>query len=217
MKTTTLVWLGAGLLGAFVAFGATAVERPPGMELTFGNDTTPAAATLFKALSVSSVESYVDWAGVEPKENHWDWRKWDAQVATLQRAGLKWVPFLIAGPAYAAPLWFQNGFSSHFFQCLEHSQTSRMQSIFNPNLRPQVERFIQALAKHYATSNIIASVLLGITGIYGESIYPAGPEGDWPERLTGPYHNITVGGLATPMLWRPFTKPCGDTMATSRR
>jgi len=32
-------------------------------------------------------------------------------------------------------------------------------------------------------------VLLGITGIYGESIYPAGPQGGWTAKLTGEYHN----------------------------
>jgi hypothetical protein len=39
-----------------------AVTRPAGMELTYGNDAGAADAALFKALSVSSVESYVDWA-----------------------------------------------------------------------------------------------------------------------------------------------------------
>jgi len=92
------------------------VERPAGMELTFGNDATPADAALFKALSVTSVESYVDWAGVEPEEGKWDWSKWDKQVAALKAAGLKWVPFLIAGPAYATPLWFQRGPHSRVYR-----------------------------------------------------------------------------------------------------
>ena len=45
------------------AFRALAVTRPAGMELTFGNDATAGDAPLYKALSVTSVESYVDWAG----------------------------------------------------------------------------------------------------------------------------------------------------------
>ena len=53
-----------------------AVARPAGMELTFGNDAGPADAALFKALSVTSVESYVHWAGVEPEPGRWDWSKW---------------------------------------------------------------------------------------------------------------------------------------------
>ena len=163
--------------------------RPAGMELTFGNDATVGDAQVFKALDVSSVESYVDWAGVEPEFGHWDWSKWDKQVAILQQQGLKWVPFLIAGPAYATPLWFQNSAESHYFQCLEHGQFSRVQSIFNPQLRPRIAAFLQAFAERYAASNVIESVLLGVTGIYGESIYPAGPEGGWTAKLTGKYHN----------------------------
>ncbi len=166
-----------------------AVNRPAGMEVTFGNDATLADAQLFKALGVSSVESYVDWAGVEPEPDRWDWSKWDAQVAILQKTGLKWVPFLIAGPAYATPLWFQNSPQSHVFRCLEHGQDSRVQSIFNPELRPRVAAFLAAFAERYAASNVIENVLLGVTGIYGESIYPAGPEGGWTGKLTGSYHN----------------------------
>jgi len=78
---------------------------------------------------------------------------------------------------------------TYVFQCLEHGQSSRVQSIFNPDLRPRIAAFIQAFAERYAASNDIESVLLGVTGIFGESIYPAGPEGGWTARLTGDYHN----------------------------
>ena len=166
-----------------------AVARAPGMELTFGNDASPAEAALFKALTVTSVESYVDWAGVEPRPNEWDWSKWDRQVATLKNAKLKWVPFVIAGPAYATPLWYQSGPDSHYYRCLEHGQESKVQSLFHPRWPAAVERFIRAFAERYRDSGVIESVLLGITGIYGESIYPAGPEGGWTARLTGDYHN----------------------------
>ena len=166
-----------------------AVHRPPGMELTFGNDAGAEDAAVFRMLSLSSVESYVDWAGVEPQRDRWDWSKWDTQVAVLEKAGLKWVPFLIAGPAYATPLWFQDGPDSRFYRCLEHGKECRVQSLFNPALRPQVERFIAAFAARYRDRGVVESLLLGVTGIYGESIYPAGPEGGWTARLTGDYHN----------------------------
>ena len=171
------------------ALQSVAVTRGPGMELTYGSDANEADAALFKALSVSSVESYVDWAGVEPVQNQWDWSIWDKQVATLQKAGLKWVPFLIAGPAYATPLWFQHAADAQVYRCLEHGKESRVQSLFNPALRPQIERFLRAFAERYRDTGVIESVLLGVTGIYGESIYPAGPEGGWTARLTGEYHN----------------------------
>ena len=166
-----------------------AVTRAPGMELTYGNDAGAADAALFKALSVTSVESYVDWAGVEPVKDQWNWSAWDKQVAVLQGAGLKWVPFLIAGPAYATPLWFQNSADSHPYRCLEHGEDSKVQSLFNPALRPQIKRFLRAFADRYRDTGVIESVLLGVTGIYGESIYPAGGEGGWTAHLTGSYHN----------------------------
>ena len=170
------------------------VTRAPGMEVTFGNDASPEQAQLYKALSVTSVESYVDWAGVEPAEGRWDWSKWDRQTAVLKRAGLKWVPFLIAGPAYATPLWFQNGPHSHDYRCVEHSQESKVQSLFNPEWRLYVDRFIKAFAGQYRDTGVIESLLLGVSGIFGESIYPAGKQGSvtqsgWTARLTGDYHN----------------------------
>ena len=168
--------------------------RAPGMEVTFGNDASPEQAQLFKALSVTSVESYVDWAGVEPAEGRWDWSKWDKQTAVLKHAGLKWVPFLIAGPAYATPLWFQNGPHSHDYRCLEHGQDCKVQSLFNPEWRLYVDRFIKAFADQYRDTGVIESLLLGVSGIFGESIYPAGKQGvvtqsGWTARLTGDYHN----------------------------
>jgi len=178
----------AGLDAASLA--ALRTERPEGMELTLGNDAGAADAALFRALSVSSVESYVHWAGVEPDtEGAWDWRQWDEQVRVLQAHGLKWVPFLIAGPAYATPLWFQRGPESHVFVCLEHNQPSKVQSIFSPALAARAERFLRAFAERYRDTGVIESILLGVTGIYGESIYPAGPEGGWTAGLTGSYHN----------------------------
>jgi hypothetical protein len=172
------------------SLAALQTERPAGMELTLGNDATATDAAIFQALSVTSVESYVHWAGVEPEaEGTWDWRQWDEQVRILQAHGLKWVPFLIAGPAYATPLWFQKGPDSRVFVCLEHGQPSKVQSIFNPALPRQIERFLNAFAERYRDTGVIESVLLGVTGIYGESIYPAGPAGGWTAGLTGDYHN----------------------------
>ena len=186
------------------ALKAIAVFRPPGMELTLGNDASPADAAVYKALSVTSVESYVTWADVEPKENEWDWSKWDRQVEILQNAGLKWVPFLIAGPAYATPDWFANGPESHVYRCLDHDRDSKVQSLWNPKLRPRIERFLAAFAERYGDSDVIESVLLGATGIYGESIYPAGPEGGWTADRVGRYHNHMGWWAADPLAEAAF-------------
>lgn len=159
------------------------------MEWTIGSDPTLAEAHLYRAIGVSSVENYVHWASVEPKKDQWDWPRWDKQVAELQAARLKWVPFLLVGMAYGTPLWYQNSDASHLYKCLDHGQESRVQSLWNPALRPAVDRFLKAFAERYKKTDVVESLLLGVTGIYGESIYPAGPEGGWTAELTGSYHN----------------------------
>jgi hypothetical protein len=101
------------------------VQVGEGFELTFGNDASPATAALYRMLGVTSIESYAHWQSVEPKaQGQWDWSQWDAQAQILRDAGLKWVPFLIAGCAYATPDWFRLSGSSHVYRCLEHGQDS---------------------------------------------------------------------------------------------
>ncbi|NCP30213.1 MAG: family 14 glycosylhydrolase [Armatimonadetes bacterium] len=169
---------------------ANQVKIGKGMELTFGNDADANAALLFRAFGVTSVESYVTWQSVEDAgKGQWDWSRWDRQVAVLKQAGLKWVPFLIAGCAYATPKWFREGPQHHPYVCLDHGKPSKVESLWNPALKPEIDRFLAAFAERYRDSGVIEGVLLGVTGIYGESIYPAGPEGGWTADLPGPYRN----------------------------
>ncbi len=191
------------------------VTRAPGMELTFGNDAGPDDARLLRALSVTSVESYVDWAGVEPEEGQWDWSKWDRQVDTLEAAGLKWVPFLLVGMPYATPMWFQNSAKSHYYECLEHGRKSCVQSLFNPHLPHTIDRYVAEFARQYRDRGIVESLLLGITGIYGESIYPAGPDGGgWTARLNGPYHNHMGWWAGDPLAVADFRQWLGKAYGT---
>ncbi len=172
------------------ALDALRVELGGGMELTVGADVDAAEAALFRALGATSIETYVTWQTVEDAgEGQWDWSRWDRQVEILENAGLKWVPFLIAGPAYANPRWFRESEQSVPYVCLEHGQASKVQSLWSPHLRPWIERFLRAFAERYGDRGVIESVLLGVTGIYGESIYPAGPEGEWTADIPGRYHN----------------------------
>ncbi len=85
-----------------------------------------------------------------------------------------------------------------------------MQSLFNPALRPQVERFVWAFAERYRETGVIESLLLGVTGIYGESIYPAGPEGGWTARVTGGYHNHFGWWAGDPCAAQAFRKAMSD-------
>jgi len=174
---------------------------PKEMEYTFGNDATESTAPLFRALGVSSIESYVTWETVEGQaEGVWDWSRWDEQVRILQENDLKWVPFLIAGPAYATPGWFREDDEKHLgCVCLEHDKESKIQSIWNPRLKPYISRFLVAFKDRYLETGVIESLLLGITGDFGEAIYSVSG-GGWTFNIPGEYHNH--GGF-----W------CGDDLA----
>jgi len=162
----------------------------PGMELTFGGDADRGQAALMRVLGVTSVESYVTWQTVEEAgHGQWDWSRWDRQTEILRSAELKWGPFVILGPGYATPGWYRESDHSRPYVCLEHGQASKIQSLWNPELRPWIERFIQAFAERYRDSGIIESVLLGVSGTYGETLYPAGPADGWTYAIPGQFHN----------------------------
>jgi len=167
--------------------------------LRFGHCADDVTAKLCRTIGATSIESYVTWETVEAKsEGQWDWSYWDRQVEVLKKNDLKWVPFLILGPAYSTPDWFRAG-KDHFpCRCLEHGTDSKIESLWNPNLSKWIDRFIGEFAKRYKDSGIIESLLLGIQGDYGEAIYSA--SGGWTESIPGHYHSH-------PGFW------CGDSYA----
>lgn len=159
------------------------------MEVTVGMGsgfaTRPGAHALLQRLvdmGCTSVETYVRWIDVAPDPDHWDWSIFDADVEALTACGLRWVPFLIAGPWYATPNWFKEGPHDLRARCLEHDRATGAQSIWNPHLFPEIQRLIAAFANHYRTADVVESLLLGVTGDYGEAIYTV--VGNWP----GDYH-----------------------------
>jgi Glycosyl hydrolase family 14 len=161
-----------------------------GMELDLGCDATPAQAALYRMLGFTCVESYVTWQTVEDAgEGKWDWSHWDRQVEILEHAGLKWAPLLVCGPAYSLPKWFRESDRSVPYVCLEHGGASKIQSLWDPKFRFWVDRFIKAFAQRYRDRGVVALVRLGVTGIYGETLYPSGPDSGWAFKIAGPYHN----------------------------
>ena len=69
---------------------------------------TDADGERVRGLGFTSVELYVTWETVENQgEGVFDFSFWDKQVDVLRRHGLRWVPFLIAGPAYSLPDWYR--------------------------------------------------------------------------------------------------------------
>ncbi len=172
-------------------------------EVTFGNDATESQAALFKALGVTSVESYVTWESVEPEKDKWNWERWDKQVEILKKYGLKWVPFLILGPAYATPKWFRETDQHIGAVCLEHNIASKIESIWNPHLPKWIERFLSKFAERYGKTGVIESVLLGISGDYGEAIFPVWG-GGWTFQIPGVYHTHPGYWCGDPYAKRSF-------------
>lgn len=130
---------------------------------------------------VTSVETYVLWKDIIPKLNLSQFDIFDRDLEELGRVGIRWVPFLIAGPWYSTPTWYLESPHNVLAMCLEHGQRTGSQSIWNPYLWTYIEEFLEAFHGHY-DGNDIESILLGISGDYGEAIYPV--TGNWP----GEYH-----------------------------
>lgn len=170
---------------------------------------------MWEKLGVTSWESYVRWSGFEPELGRWDFSMYDAECDILERHGMKWVPFLLIGMNYATPDWYQKSEKNVNYYCLEHDEQSGVQSIWNPDLTGQVERVIQAFGEHYRERGVIESVLLGITGDFGEAIYPV-TGGGW----TGNYHQHPGFWCGDPYAradFRAFLKKrYGDTKGLAR-
>ena len=122
---------------------------------------------------ITSVQSYVSWAQIEPEKGRFDFAAYDVLVEQLKKHGIKWVPFLILGPNFATPRWFQISAHNVYAKCLEHHKTCRIQSIWNPHLPFYVERFLEYFSNHYKDPSVFESIALGISGNWGEAIYPA--------------------------------------------
>lgn len=125
------------------------------------------------ACGLTSVQSYVTWAEIERQQGIVDFSSYDPLVEKLCRYNIKWVPFLILGPAYATPPWFKNSPDSVYAECLEHGKTCRIQSIWNPHLPKFVDHFLELFSRHYSDPDLFESISLGISGNWGESIFPA--------------------------------------------
>lgn len=176
--------------GMRYVFGDNAIEvisPDKRYETPFGCNRNDAIIKLYNSLGATSVETYVTWETCEGDGyNKWDWRLWDKQFDVLKSNGMKWTPFLILGPAYSTPDWFRES-KDHFpCRCLEHQTDSKIESIWNPNLKKWITRFLTAFAFRYNKDNVLESILVGISGDYGEAIYSV--YGGWTEYIPGPYH-----------------------------
>jgi Beta-galactosidase len=151
---------------------------------------------LLKQMGVTSIQTYIYWNKAEKERGVMDWSEYDTDVALLKKHGLKWVPFIIAGPWYVTPEFVRRDPQVVMLRCLEHGRESAIPSLWGPRLREYVREYLRRFADHYGPQNVLESVNLGITGDYGEAIYSV--IGNWP----GEYHSH--GGF-----W------CGDSLAAA--
>jgi len=126
-----------------------------------------------KKAGLTSVQSYVYWAEIEKEQGIIDFSDYDVLVEKLTEHKLKWVPFLILGPYYATPQWFQKTDENLYAKCLEHGRETMIQSIWNPYLPNYVDSFLRLVGEHYQNCDVIESIELGISGNWGEALYPA--------------------------------------------
>jgi hypothetical protein len=148
----------------------------------FGQPIAEEALRQVKDLGFTSVQIYTFWKEFEPEQDHFDWSVYDPQVELIGKAGLKYVPFLLMGPKYAAPEWWLQHKGHIGLRCLEHGRYSPIESVWNPAFRSEITRVLSAFADHYRDWKVIESVQPGICGDYGEAIFPV--VGNWP----GDYH-----------------------------
>lgn len=198
-----MLLLGSMLIGSVLLCAAAVAEQTAAgrLEVTVcgGQYNTPEALgqlRCFEDMGATSVQIYVYWKDIEKTPGVYDWSAYDAAVANLRQARLRWVPFLIAGPWYVTPEFVRQEEGITFARCVEHGQDSRIPSIWCNRFKSDIEKWMGAFAEHYVKTGILESVNLGITGDYGEAIYPV--TGNWP----GEYHSHAA-------LW------CGDDLAVA--
>ena len=179
-------------LAAAAALGLPAAGAAPSAPLTLtaggidlGTDIPAFEAKVreLKRMGFTSVQTYIYWNKVEPSAGEIDWSIYDREVEIYQRAGLKWVPFIIMGPWYVTPQWVREKPGMVMYRCLEHGREMAIPSLWSPGIREHVRHSLRELAAHYGPKGVLESVNIGITGDYGESIYPV--IGNWP----GEYHS----------------------------
>lgn len=123
-------------------------------------------------IGITSMQSYVGWKQIEPEKGKTDFSYYDPLVDQLRKHNMKWLPFLIMAPEITVPEWWNNE-SGVFVKCLEHGKEAPVQSIWNPNLRAGVKRFLELFKAHYEPE-VIEALNFGISGCWGESIQVAG-------------------------------------------
>jgi len=165
------------------------IPQGNGLCISLGfSSSKPEELELVKHMGATSVEQYVTWESCENAgPGEWDFSHWDEELAKFKAAGLKWIPFIIAGPAYSLPDWYRESRDFEGLTCLEHNIESKIQTFWDKKFYDYVDRWIKAFAEHFKDVDIFEGVLFGISGDFGESIVSVW-HGNWPQKIPGVYH-----------------------------
>ncbi len=157
---------------AVIAPGMTVIQQWQVHEPVPAGQLADNAYRVARKIGITSLQSYVGWAQLEPEKGRVTYATYDPVVTQIRKHHLKWLPFLITAPYVATPKWFrtEGGVDA---VCLEHKQSTPIQSIWNPALRGGVRRFLELFRAHYEPG-VIEALNLGISGNWGESLMPAG-------------------------------------------
>lgn len=171
-------------------------------QIPFGTPAEGEVLAKIKDLGFTSVQIYTQWRLFEGAgRDRWDWSGFDRQVEQIQKAGLKYVPFLLMGPYYAAPDWWLTSKEHMGLRCLEHDKDCPIESVWNKAFYREIGRVAQAMSDHYLPWGVLESVQPGICGDYGEAIFPV--LGNWP----GTYHThrgYWCGGADAKLSYRDY-------------
>ena len=203
---SAVIMLVAGVFGLPAAAAPEKPGRP--LEVTVCSITrtdkdAEAKLDLLKSLGVTSIQTYIYWNKVEKTPGVMDWSDYDADAALFRKHGLRWVPFIIAGPWYVTPEFVRADPQMVMLRCLEHGRDSAIPSIWCERLRFYVRDYLRKFAEHYRPMDVLESVNLGISGDYGEAIYSV--LGNWP----GEYHSHGGYWCGDPLAMADFRKAMG--------
>ncbi|MFA6239861.1 MAG: family 14 glycosylhydrolase [Candidatus Hydrogenedentales bacterium] len=148
------------------------VGNPPSLAVALEN--IREYAPLAKLLGFTSVECFVRWDLLEPREGEFDFSHYDTLVSAIQEHGLKWFPNLVITSAFALPSWYYESGGHNGLRCLEHQQLNQVPTIWNDDTKKHVVRVLSAFGKHYEAKGVLEAVRLGPSGNFGEAQYPAG-------------------------------------------
>ncbi len=144
------------------------------------------SALLARDLGVDVFQTYTPWITFEPNApGELDWTETDKLDAICRKTGLKWQAFIMFNPFYATPKWYRNSGEDVPHRCVEHNKDCDIRSIWTPGLEKHIERVLSAMINRYQNRPELESIMFGVSGDFGESLYPAGAAGWWSEK----YHN----------------------------